>query len=132
MSDNIIEVENAYFDIDMNVKRFSGNILGVDEVKFIKYFTNKRTFNLKMGDVKKVADKFRLKLDGRRGSVMRVARVQNIETLVNWEEFSEAVESLNVLSMTKIETSKKSRSQYKDGLTALEKILEKVQELVML
>lgn len=75
MNDNIIEVENAYFDIDMNVKRFSGNILGVDEVKFVKYFTNKRTFNLKVGDVKKVADKYRLKLDGRRGSVMRVARV---------------------------------------------------------
>ena len=36
------------------------------------------------------------------------------------------------MSMTKIETSKKSRSQYKDGLTALDKILEKVQELVML
>ena len=68
MEQNDIDIENVYTDIDMNFRNFSG-MLGVDEVKFIKYFSNKQTFKLPQDEVVAISKKFRLKLDKKRKSI---------------------------------------------------------------
>lgn len=98
MNANDIDLSNPYENIDMNVKELSGGNLGLEEVSFIRYFTNQRTFGIQKDDARALANKFRYVADKRRASVIKTERVRNLDMFVDWTKFSEAVEQLGIFS----------------------------------
>jgi hypothetical protein len=121
---------DVYEDIQMKINIVS-DTMGVDEIDFIKYFSNKKKCNIPIKEAKNLADRYRIKLDARGVSASKLKKLEKLDSYVDWSKFCEDIEKLSELSITNKKESKTKRDDYKSAVSALDEIYEKIEDLVM-